>query len=278
MHFVKFYPNNNALYRLNFHAHFNWLIPIFQLWNTFHEPHLVGKALQASLNNLNTSYVDLFLIHTPLAHKYIKKTENLTGDDILDANLFPVDAAGNMLTVDADYVDTWKAMEELVAAGKVRSIGVSNFNSKQLERLIKLAKIKPVANQIECHPNLNQHRFRQFAKDNNVTIIGYAPLGRGDYSADKGIALKDPKVQQIADKHHKNAGQVLIRYGYQNGIVVIPKSTNKDRIRGNIDIFDFELDADDMKYLNSLDNNLRLYPFTPSKNESFYPFPDNVEF
>lgn len=251
---------------------------ILQLWNTFKEPHLVGKALQASLNNLNTSYVDLYLIHTPLVHKYIKKTENLTGDDILDADLFPVDAEGNTLTADIDYVDTWKAMEELVEAGKVHSIGVSNFNSQQLERLIKLSKIKPVANQIECHPNLNQHKFIEFAKERNVTIIAYAPLGRGDYSADKGIALKDSKVQQIADKHHKNAGQILIRFAYQNGVVAIPKSINKSRLRGNIDIFDFELDADDMEYLNSLDNHLRLYPFTPSKNETYYPFPDNVEF
>lgn len=251
---------------------------ILQLWNTFKEPHLVEKALQASLNNLNTSYVDLYLIHTPLVHKYIKKTENLTGDDILDADLFPVDADGNTLTAEVDYVDTWKAMEELVEAGKVHSIGVSNFNSQQLERLIKLAKIKPVANQIECHPNLNQHKFIEFAKERNVTIIAYAPLGRGDYSAGKAIALKDPKVQQIADKHHKNAGQILIRFAYQNGVVAIPKSINKSRLRGNIDIFDFELDADDMEHLKSLDNHLRLYPFTPSKNETYYPFPENVEF
>lgn len=249
-----------------------------KLWNTFKEPHLVGKALQASLNNLNTSYVDLYLIHTPFVHKYVKKAANLTGDDILDADLFPVDADGNTLTANVDHLDTWKAMEELVESGKVRSIGVSNFNSEQLEHLIKLAKIKPVANQIECHPNLNQHKFIQFAKERNVTIIAYAPLGRGDYSADKGIALKDPKVQQIADKHHKNPGQILIRFAYQNGVVVIPKSVTKSRIQSNINIFNFELDSDDMEYLNSLDNHLRLYPFTPNKNEKYYPFLENLEF
>lgn len=251
---------------------------ILQLWNTFHAPNLVAKALQASLNNLNTSYVDLYLIHTPLVHKYIKKTENLTGDDILDADLFPADEDGNAITDDIDYIDTWKAMEDLVKAGKARSIGVSNFNSQQLERLIESATIKPVINQIECHPNLNQRKFIEFAKERNVTIMAYAPLGRGDYSAGKGIALKDPKVEQIADKHHKNAGQILIRYAYQNGVLVIPKSVTQSRIRGNIDIFDFELDADDMQYLNSLDNHLRLYPFTPSKNEKYYPFADDIEF
>lgn len=252
----------------------NW----FQLWNTFHEPYLVEKALQASLNDLNTEYVDLFLIHAPMAYKYVKKTANLTGDDILDANSAPVDDDGNLLTIDADYVETWKAMEKLVESGKVRSIGVSNFNSRQLDRLIESAHVKPVVNQIEFHPNLNQKKFIEFAKTRNVTIVGYAPLGHADNSTSKGIALKDPKVQQIADKYHKNPGQVLIRYAYQNGVVAIPKSVHKDRIRGNIDVFDFQLNADDMEYLNSLNNNLRLFPFLPSKNTKYYPFTDDIEF
>lgn len=116
-------------------------------------------------------------MHAPMGYQRISKT-NSTAVDIDDTNLFPKDANGKRLFSDVDYLDTWKAMEDLVKTGLVRSLGVSNFNSQQLDRLVSAAKIKPVANQVECHPNLNQKKLIKAASKNNVTIIGYSPLGK----------------------------------------------------------------------------------------------------
>lgn len=160
-------------------------------------------------------------------------------------------------------------MEDLLKTGKVRSLGVSNFNSQQLDRLFSSATIKPVANQVECHPNLNQHKHIEFAKARNVTIIGYSPLGRPGSVGNKQIAIKSPKVQEIADKYKKTPGQIILRYTYQNGVVVIPKSTNKERLRNNIDIFDFSLNDDDISVMNSLNDNTRLITFANAKEHKF---------
>lgn len=233
---------------------------------------MVAKAFQKSLDNLNISYVDLYLIHNPVGYQSISKTTNLTTDVIDDINLFPKDANGKSLTTDIDYVDTWRAMEELLKTGKVRQLGVSNFNSQQLERLISLAKIKPVVNQVECNPNFNQRKLIAFAKARNVTIVGYSPLGRPHAVGDRIIAIKHPKVKELADKYKKNPGQIILRYAYQNGVIAIPKSTNKERLRGNIDIFDFNLSDEDMEFLHSLNDNVRLITFASDKGHKYYPF------
>lgn len=187
-----------------------------------------------------------------------------------------IHSAGKTLTSDVDYLETWKAMEKFVESGRVRSIGISNFNSEQADRVYTLAKIKPVTNQVECHPNLNQRKLIEFAKARNVTIVGYSPLGRPHDAHSRPIAINDAKVKELAKKYNKNPGQILLRYSHQNGVIVIPKSTNKERLRGNIDIFDFELNKDDMNDLNSLNDNNRLITFNADKESKFYPF--NIEF
>lgn len=211
-------------------------------------------------------------MHAPIAYQRISKTTNLPTDNIDDVVSFPRGKDGKSLSSDIDYVDTWKAMEDLMKTGKVRSLGVSNFNSQQLDRLMKSAEIKPVVNQVECHPNLNQQKLIAFSKQRNITTICYSPLGRPHSAGDKQIALKDPKVQQIADKYKKNPGQVLLRFSYQTGAVIIPKSTNNQRLRSNIDIFDFDLKNEEMDYLNSLNNDLRLITFADDKDNKYYPF------
>lgn len=215
-------------------------------------------------------------MHAPLAYQRISKLTNKTSDDIDNLYSFPVDGNGRRLAADDDYTDTWKAMEELVKTGKVHSLGVSNFNSEQLDRLISIAKIKPVVNQVECHPNLNQRKLIEFAKARNVTIVGYSPLGRPHDAHSRPIAINDAKVKELAKKYNKNPGQILLRYSHQNGVIVIPKSTNKERLRGNIDIFDFELSKDDMDNLNILNDNTRLITFGSDKESKYYPF--NIEF
>lgn len=236
----------------------------------------MARAFQVSLDNLNIGYVDLYLMHMPIAYQRISRATGLPTEDIDDITSFPKDTNGNSLSVDVDYLVTWKAMEGLMNTNKVRSLGVSNFNSQQLDRLLASATIKPVVNQVECHPNFNQHKLNAFCKARNIQIIGNSPLGRPHHTGDRNIALKDPKVLELAAKYKKNPGQIVLRYSYQNGIVVIPRSTNKQRLRGNIDIFDFHLNDTEMAYLDSLNGNNRFIRFSDDKDNKYYPF--NLEF
>lgn len=110
------------------------------------------------------------------------------------------------------YLDTWKAMENLVKSGRVRSIGISNFNSEQVDRLNSAATIKPVTNQIECHPNLNQRKLIEFCAARNITVTAYSPLGRPNAAKGNTIAISDPKVLKLAEKYHKTPAQIVLRY------------------------------------------------------------------
>lgn len=151
-------------------------------------------------------------MHTPMAYQRFSKTTNSTPTSIDDTVLWPNSTDGRAPSVDIDYVDTWKAMEELVKKGLVRSIGVSNFNSQQIDRINSIATIKPAANQVECHPNLNQLKLLDYAKGKNITIIGYSPLGRPFDAQFKDIAINDPKVHQLAEKYKKSPAQILLRF------------------------------------------------------------------
>lgn len=158
------------------------------------------------MENLNITYVDLYLIHSPLAFLRFKKDgtkadEESSVDDIL---LHPF---GEDVYSDVDYIDTWKAMEKLVKSGRVRSIGVSNFNSEQVDRVLAAAEIKPVINQIECHPNLNQRKFLKFLADRNILLVAYSPLGAG-----QNLAINHHTVLELAEKHNKTPAQIVLRY------------------------------------------------------------------
>ncbi|XP_045456738.1 aldo-keto reductase family 1 member B1-like isoform X2 [Melitaea cinxia] len=238
-----------------------------KLWNTFHRPDLVRGALQETLKNLNLQYLDLYLIHWPQAYKE-------------GGPLFPEDDSGKIIFSDVDYVDTWKAMEPLVGEGLVKSLGISNFNSKQVKRLLEHVTVKPVVNQVECHPYLSQVRLQEFCKSHGILITAYSPLGSPDRPwarpGDPQL-LDDPKLKAIADKIGKTVAQVLIRYQIDRGNIVIPKSVNKSRIASNFDVFDFKLSADDLKLINSFDCNGRFVPMTASLGHKYHPF-ENEDF
>lgn len=169
-------------------------------------------------------------------------------------------------------METWKAMEDLVHAGLVKSIGVSNFNSVQLERVITLGQIKPVVNQIECCPTLNQRKMIEFCRARDVVVIAYCPLRHPSHV--KGIPsfLADEKVHQIATKYGKTAAQVILRYLLNLGTVPIPKSICEERMRSNIDVFDFELTEDEIKVIDSFNTGERLVNSLDRKHSKYWPF------
>ncbi|XP_049946120.1 1,5-anhydro-D-fructose reductase-like isoform X1 [Schistocerca serialis cubense] len=214
----------------------------------------VEKYLKKSLENLQLSYVDLYLIHHPVGF------QDVGGDT------FPRDKDGKvLLDMKTDLISLWKAMEAQVDAGRTRSIGLSNFSSSQIKRIWQAARIKPANLQVELHIYFQQRELAAFCKALDVTVCAYAPLGSpqmanlvrargGDVSKIVSLSpMSDPVVSRIAEKYKKTTAQVLLRHIMQRGIVVIPKSVNPDRIKQNFDVFDFELTQEDMDELDALD-------------------------
>ncbi|XP_026750621.2 aldo-keto reductase family 1 member B1-like [Galleria mellonella] len=233
-----------------------------KLWNTFHSPDWVETAVKLSLSDLGLEYLDLYLIHWPMAYK--------EGYD-----LEPVDENGKTIFSDVDYVDTWRAMEKLVEKGLVKSIGVSNFNTKQIDRVLEIAKIKPVTNQVEVHPYLYQQKLYDFCNTRDIVLTAYSPLGspqRPWAQAEDPNVLEDPVVKKIAAKHGKTPAQVIIRSAVDRGIIVVPKSASKKRLAENFDIWDFKLSNDDQKEISRLDRNFRVIPHDHGREHKDYPF------
>lgn len=213
----------------------------------------VEECITKSLKDLQLTYFDLYLIHHPVGFVYGEGT-------------FPRDENGKLkLDMTTDLVAIWKAMEAQVDAGHTKAIGVSNFNIKQVERILKSARIPPVNNQVEMHIYLQQKELLDFSKKSGVTICAYSPLGTPSFKAfakrvggnSDGVSdlkpLTDPVASKIAKAHGKTTAQVLLRYLIQLGVSVIPKSITPSRIHENYQIFDFELSDAEMAELNSVD-------------------------
>ena len=172
------------------------------------------KGIEASLEKSGLEYFDLYLLHQ---------------------------ACG-------DYFSSWRAMETAYQEGKLKAIGVSNFYPNILTNFCEVVKVKPVVNQVELHPYYTQEKALETMKYYNVIPEAWAPLGGGRYNP-----FEDEMLKEIAEKHNKTVGQVILRWNIQRGVVVIPKSTHVERIKENIDIFDFELNEEEMKQISSLD-------------------------
>ncbi|GAA2626572.1 aldo/keto reductase [Streptomyces axinellae] len=192
-----------------------------KLWNSEQGYDTTLRAFDASLAKLGLDQVDLYLIHWP------------------------------MPAVDK-YADTWRAFEKIYAEGRARAIGVSNFQPTHLNRLIEQGGTVPAVNQIELHPSLQQPVPRAFHADHGIATEAWSPLGQG------GELLKAPRLTEIAGRHGKSVAQVVLRWHLQLGNVVIPKSVTPSRIRENIDVFDFELSAEDLAAIAELNTDTRL--------------------
>ncbi|XP_072915020.1 aldo-keto reductase family 1 member D1-like isoform X1 [Hemitrygon akajei] len=239
-----------------------------KLWNTYHPPELVRPALEKSLRLLKFDYIDLYIIELPLAFK--------PGDVV-----YPKDENGKFLYHQTDLCATWEALEACKDAGLVKSIGVSNFNRRQLELILnkKDLKYKPAVNQVECQPYFMQPKLREFCNLHGIVIVGYSPLGtcRDPSWVNTKVPplLEDPVLNAVAAKYKKTSAQVALRYQIQHKIVVIPKSFNPERIKQNFEIFDFSLTDEEMKAIDALNKNQRYVELLMWKDHPEYPFSDD---
>jgi methylglyoxal/glyoxal reductase len=191
-----------------------------KVWNSDLGYESAIAAFETSLEKLGLDYLDLYLIHWP---------------------------------VEGKYKDAWRALETLYKEGKIKAIGVSNFQIHHLEDLMKNAEIKPMVNQVECHPRLTQKELKDYCKENGIQLEAWSPLMQGEI-------LDNQDLQEIATKHNKTVAQVILRWDLQNQIVTIPKSTKEHRIKENADIFDFTLTDDEMERIDGLNQNHRVGP------------------
>ena len=199
-----------------------------KLWPSEYGEGKTAKAIDKMLERLQTDYIDLLLLHQQFG----------------------------------DYLGAWKDMEKAVAEGKVKSIGLSNFESERLEEVLAAATINPSVLQVECHPYYQQNDLKKRIAPYNTVIESWYPLGHGD-----AALIEEPVFTKLAGKYGKTNAQIILRWHIQEGIIVFPKSSNPVHIKENIDIFDFELTEEEMNEIRQLDKGFRYYTRTLAEQE-----------
>lgn len=229
-----------------------------KLWNTYHEPKHVRAACERSLRDLGLDYLDLYLVHFPIALAFVPFELRYPPEWFHD----PAAARPAMQPIHVPYAETWGAMEELQRAGLVKRIGVCNLNISMLRELLIGCSIRPVVHQIEVHPYLAQPRQLRFCAQEKIAVTAFSPLGAPSYlplgmaTADEDV-LNDPVVTAIARAHGRTPAQVTLRWGVQRGCAVIPKTQTPARLGENLALFDFALTPGEMSAIDRLDRQRR---------------------
>ncbi|CAM6087520.1 unnamed protein product [Calypogeia fissa] len=220
-----------------------------KLWNSDHKH--VREAALCSLKNLQLDYLDLYLVHFPVSTKH---TGVGTTDSALDEDgVLDIDVTVSLETV-------WHCMEDLVSSGHVRSIGISNYDIFLTRDALAYSKIKPAVNQIETHPYFQRESLVKFNQKHGITITAHTPLGGGAANTEwfgSVSALDDPVIKELASKYKKTPAQIALRWGIQRNTVVIPKSSKVERLKENLEVFDFELSEADMQALKNVEKGAR---------------------
>ncbi len=212
-----------------------------KLWNSFHAPEQVEPAIRKSLEAFQLDYLDLYLIHWPLA---FREEQPKSAADLISLDELPL-------------IETWKGMEAVKQKGLTKHIGVSNFSIKKLTNLLENSSDKPEVNQIEIHPYFQQKALIDFCKQNDIIVTAYSPLGSRHLIHSENTITNNETILKIAEKHNCTAAQVILAWGMKRGTIVIPKSVNESRIKENFGALNVKLDDEDMKAITGINRNQR---------------------
>lgn len=229
-----------------------------KLWNSYHATEHVRPALEKTLADLRLDYLDLYLVHFPISTKFVPFEKRYPPEWFFDP-----DAAEPKIEYEPiPMSETWRAMETLVESGLVKNIGLCNVNCQMLRDILTYSKISPAVLQIESHPQLTQEKLLRFCREESIAVTAFSPLGAESYysldMADPSESvLQNAAVKEIAAAHGKTPAQVVLRWGVQRGIAIVPKTSQIDRLKENLDLFDFELTDQQMDQIAALNKNRR---------------------
>lgn len=246
-----------------------------KLWNTYHDPRHVRLACERSLRDLQLNYLDLYLVHFPIALEFVPFDRRYPPGWVHAPEAdHPV-----MKPVRISIAETWHAMEALARSGLVRRIGVSNFGTSLLRDLLAYAEIRPSVLQVELHPFLAQEKLLRYCRAEGIGITAFSPLGAPSYfslgmAQPDESAMETAEVREAAARHKRTPAQIMLRWGLQRGTAVIPKTSNSARLKENLAIFDFCLNDNEMKAISALNRNRRFNDpgdFCETAFNTFFP-------
>jgi D-xylose reductase len=249
-----------------------------KLWNSFHAKQHVEIGLQKTLDDLQLDYLDLYLIHFPIAQEFVPIETRYPPEWIFDPNA----SKPEMKLAPIPLNETWSAMEKQVESGKAKYIGVCNYNTGLLHDLMSYAKIKPAVLQIESHPYLTQERLVKLCQNYDIQVTAFSPLGALSYleldmAGAAESVLEQTAVKQAAKRLNKTPAQIVLRWGIQRGNSIIPKTSKPERLIENLALFDFSLNEAEMAAISALNSNRRFNDpgdFCEAAFNTFYPIYD----